>query len=283
MAETVPQHGSDLSAILDCLSRLLDTAGDSDETGAAAGPAISGRNATIRTAFELSQRARPLVDALRMQLAQASENALLLAAFKAVSRSRGVGIAVIDAEGTLLWVCPRIWGWLAHYFPDEWGGERSLPSPLAEWVSDQLAIVAGGVGPQSVAPFTRICERTRLAVRFILIRELPNRFVLHFKEYPGVLSMDSLSGLGLSRREMEILTLVARGETNTEIGRSLKLSPRTVQTHLAHIYHKVGVDSRTAAAVWAFQMAWKDESGNPLSVIPPGADVSALLEDGALA
>ncbi|MCW3839523.1 response regulator transcription factor [Micromonospora yasonensis] len=51
----------------------------------------------------------------------------------------------------------------------------------------------------------------------------------------------------LSTREVEILTLLARGHGNKEISRRLFISEATVKTHLVHIYAKLGVDSRTAA------------------------------------
>lgn len=51
----------------------------------------------------------------------------------------------------------------------------------------------------------------------------------------------------LSGRELEVLTLVAEGQSNQQIAKSLFLSQATVKTHLAHIFGKLGVDSRTAA------------------------------------
>ena len=53
----------------------------------------------------------------------------------------------------------------------------------------------------------------------------------------------------LTWREREVLILVAEGKTNLQIADRLSLSPRTVQKHLEHIYDKVGVRSRTAAAM----------------------------------
>lgn len=57
------------------------------------------------------------------------------------------------------------------------------------------------------------------------------------------------SNLGLTRRETEVLTWVSDGKTNTEIGAILGTSPRTVQKHLEHIFEKLGVETRTAAAM----------------------------------
>ncbi|CAM3737206.1 response regulator transcription factor [Occultella aeris] len=51
----------------------------------------------------------------------------------------------------------------------------------------------------------------------------------------------------LSRRETEVLTLVAAGRSNQQIARELFISEATVKSHLVHIFTKLGVDSRTAA------------------------------------
>lgn len=58
-------------------------------------------------------------------------------------------------------------------------------------------------------------------------------------------TMEKVSGGKLSRREEEVLSLVASGYTNKEIGRCFGVSPRTVEAHRAHIREKLGMD-RTA-------------------------------------
>ena len=63
-----------------------------------------------------------------------------------------------------------------------------------------------------------------------------------------------LEPLGLSRREAEVLAWVAEGKTNAEIGAILDARPRTVAKHLEHIYQKLGVETRTAAAAFALRM-----------------------------
>ena len=56
---------------------------------------------------------------------------------------------------------------------------------------------------------------------------------------------------GLSEREVEVLRLVARGHSNKEVARELSISAKTVQHHVAHVYDKIGVNSRAAAAMFA--------------------------------
>jgi DNA-binding NarL/FixJ family response regulator len=55
----------------------------------------------------------------------------------------------------------------------------------------------------------------------------------------------------LTRREQDVLRLVAQGHTDKEIGRALHLSPRTVQTHLRRIREKTGARRRAELAIWA--------------------------------
>jgi DNA-binding CsgD family transcriptional regulator len=76
-------------------------------------------------------------------------------------------------------------------------------------------------------------------------------------------SAPAVSLASLTSREQEVLGLVADGKTNFQIADRLALSPRTVQKHLEHIYDKVGVRSRTAAAM-------KLASSGRSPVEPPG-------------
>jgi DNA-binding CsgD family transcriptional regulator len=66
----------------------------------------------------------------------------------------------------------------------------------------------------------------------------------------------------LSEREREILSLVAKGSSNKEIARDLHISPNTVKVHLRNIFTKVGVNSRTEAAMYAVNTGIVDISGN---------------------
>ncbi|MFJ6792755.1 response regulator [Streptomyces sp. NPDC091268] len=55
----------------------------------------------------------------------------------------------------------------------------------------------------------------------------------------------------LTKRELEVLQLVADGLSNQQISKELFLSQATVKSHLVHIYAKLGVDSRTSAVAAA--------------------------------
>ena len=63
----------------------------------------------------------------------------------------------------------------------------------------------------------------------------------------------STAGHGLSRRELEVLRLVAAGKTNREIAASLVISEHTVARHVQNIFAKLGLSSRSAATAFAFE------------------------------
>jgi ATP/maltotriose-dependent transcriptional regulator MalT len=58
---------------------------------------------------------------------------------------------------------------------------------------------------------------------------------------------------GLTERELEVLRLLAAGQSNSEIGEALFISPSTAARHVANIYNKLGVDSRAKATAYAHQ------------------------------
>lgn len=55
----------------------------------------------------------------------------------------------------------------------------------------------------------------------------------------------------LSRREREVLALVAQGLANKQVARRLGITERTVKAHLGRVFRQIGVTDRTSAALWA--------------------------------
>jgi DNA-binding NarL/FixJ family response regulator len=62
-----------------------------------------------------------------------------------------------------------------------------------------------------------------------------------------------MGGSALTGRELEVLQLIVRGQSNKEIGGSLSISEATVKTHINNILSKMGVTDRTQAATTAIQ------------------------------
>jgi DNA-binding NarL/FixJ family response regulator len=59
------------------------------------------------------------------------------------------------------------------------------------------------------------------------------------------------AGEGLTDRERQVLALVAAGAANKQIAHRLGISPKTVKSHLGHIFRQIGVTDRLQAALWA--------------------------------
>ncbi|MER7175495.1 response regulator transcription factor [Streptomyces mesophilus] len=109
------------------------------------------------------------------------------------------------------------------------------------------AIEAGATGyllkdapPEDLAA----AVRTAAAGRTILAPAVADR-LMHRLRTPAV---------ALTRRETEVLTLVAEGLSNLAIGRRLHLTEGTVKSHLARVYAKLDVDSRTSAVATAAEL-----------------------------
>ena len=92
------------------------------------------------------------------------------------------------------------------------------------------------VRPHLAQAYRNIAERTTLQERV----EAAER---------ALWSSPAIAIASLTRREHDVLVLVADGKTNLQIADRLALSPRTVQKHLEHVYDKLGVRTRTAAAM----------------------------------
>ena len=96
------------------------------------------------------------------------------------------------------------------------------------------------------------CEGRRLSLRCVRIA---GRCLLLLDGQRTTTQAMVLKPLGLTQREADVLAWASQGKSNKEVGSILALSARTVGKHLEHIYSKLGVESRTAAAARVFDIA----------------------------
>jgi DNA-binding CsgD family transcriptional regulator len=80
-------------------------------------------------------------------------------------------------------------------------------------------------------------------------------------------------GYNLTRREVEVLRLVAEGHSNAQLAKMLWVTERTVKFHLSNIYRKLGVSNRTEASRWALLNGLLEPAAEPAA--------AALAEDVA--
>jgi DNA-binding CsgD family transcriptional regulator len=71
---------------------------------------------------------------------------------------------------------------------------------------------------------------------------------------PFEVNAQAVESLGVSARELEVLELLAAGNSNKEIARRLEVSPNTVKTHIAKLFEKLGAKRRTEAILRAREL-----------------------------
>lgn len=91
------------------------------------------------------------------------------------------------------------------------------------------------------------------AVRARLQRRRENVDAVLANAGPDFSSAAPLETLGLTVREAEVLLWVAQGKANADVATILGMSEKTVKIHLGHIFEKLNVETRTAAAMIAME------------------------------
>jgi DNA-binding NarL/FixJ family response regulator len=82
---------------------------------------------------------------------------------------------------------------------------------------------------------------------------IADQVMAEWEAWPGTRETEQRNTYGLSRREREVLRLLVTGATNRQIAEALFISVPTVKVHVGSILNKLGLESRTAAAIFAIQ------------------------------
>lgn len=175
---------------------------------------------------DFTERDRAVLDQLRPHLARlwdaARTRRLLAASLRELDRADEHdprGIVLLGAAGEIEFASPPAQRLLREYFSPASAG--LLPAALVDWLESGAA-----------RPFTRRGRDRRLVVR---------------RESDSLVLEEQAEEVPLTARERDVLSWVARGKTNAEIGELLWLAPGTVRKHLENVYGKLGVNTRTAA------------------------------------
>jgi DNA-binding response OmpR family regulator/DNA-binding CsgD family transcriptional regulator len=149
----------------------------------------------------------------------------------------GHGVVLVDARGRVAWRSPQAERWLLTFFPEYHGG---LPPAWLHLQAEQvLSTPVASVGQSTQTLVARHLGNVGLGETMLLLRLATNE------------AGHRLSDAALTPREAEVLSWLAKGKTNRDIADILGMSPRTVNKHLEHIFEKLGVETRTAAAALA--------------------------------
>ena len=167
-------------------------------------------------------------------------------------------MVVRPADGRLLWQTALARVLLRDYFSSE---GPFAPVPIIDWVRREAAARTGAVPPQPLLT-ARGGRRLTLELHAMGASEAPagdppssddagddDEWLIVLRESDDARTVMALVlAFKLTHREAEVLYWLAKGKTNRDIGDILGSSPATVKKQLEHVYEKLGVETRTAAA-----------------------------------
>ena len=151
-------------------------------------------------------------------------------------------VAVRASDGKLVWQTPLARDLLNEYFA---ATGKFAPVRLLAWIDEAIAAKSEGRPPGQL-----LCTSgaKRLLASFH-DQTGDDEWLVVLREENDASAVESLmTAFRLTLREAEVLYWVTLGKTSKDIGDILGSSPRTVNKHLEHIFEKLGVETRTAAA-----------------------------------
>jgi DNA-binding CsgD family transcriptional regulator len=182
---------------------------------------------------------------LRRIFPEADRNAEARALLLQAMEDCGNGVITLDLHVHVQSMSARAAALIARYLPNARLRRDHLPEPLDRWVRQQQCRVAAAEGRASPVTPLAIGREHQLLVHLLAGR---TQHLMFLRERLNLSKPRALESRGLTRREIEVLTWIAQGKTNDEIGTILGLSRRTAEKHVEHILHKLGVENRTTAA-----------------------------------
>lgn len=170
-----------------------------------------------------------VIEELLARIKTHMQRARLVTHTRSAIDSAGRAILAFDPHYTITWATPLAQR-LVQSLVD---AQDHLPSSIRQWLEDKDADPA--------FPLWHNDER------LLFTRIEPG--LLSIQRHAALAEPEALAKMfQLTAREAETLYWVALGKTNREIGEIMQISPRTVNKHLEHVFEKLGVETRTAAA-----------------------------------
>ena len=165
-------------------------------------------------------------------------------------------IAITPINGKIVWQTPLARELMQRYFAEDYLDQQSqnpqaktpyfkTPLKLSSWIEKATA---AKITQNEIPSLTVVLARGRL--NFIPAELNDNeQWVILLREESDSSQIEALMAIfKLTIRESEVLYWVTKGKTSRDIGDILGASPRTVNKHLEHVFVKLGVETRTAAA-----------------------------------
>jgi DNA-binding CsgD family transcriptional regulator len=159
---------------------------------------------------------------------------------------------VLTVSGEVQMISTSAASLLDRYLDGEWINTNHLPDPLNSWVKQQLTLQQSNL-IVSTQPWRS--EKNGHQLKIDLLCDFPaeQHLLICTEQSINVSPIEQFQSIGLSKREAEVLALVAAGKTNPQISQQLTISVKTVKKHLEHIFGKLNATSRNNAVNKAFQ------------------------------
>lgn len=218
-----------------------------------------------RRATDFSEEERAALESLWSHITLAQRNLRRSPGSRAPALPAGApddasGVIVIRSSGAVTLCTEQARVWLAEYFDAVFVARGvTLPPPLMQWAKQRIEDEGRGKRLRVVRRDAFVVSRgDHCLVADLIVDHGKDLHLIRLEKVALNAPATNLEALGITPREAEVLSWVAQGKTNREVGMILGSSARTVQKHLEHIFQKIGVESRTAAILKAWQAGRHD-------------------------
>jgi DNA-binding CsgD family transcriptional regulator len=205
-----------------------------------------------------SDRDRLMLKAIAPHVFQASLNVKAFAGLAVEVRQlqsaiekAGRAVVIVSRNLRVAYTSVRAAQWFQEHFGCYRG--NALPERIDSWLRQHVA--QASTVDDAAAPAEALKLRGSAGSLVVRLASLPNGWLLLLEREDFLLDGRTLKSLPITNREAEILAYVANGKTNPEIAIILGISRLTVKKHLEHIFQALGVETRTAAAAVALELA----------------------------
>lgn len=172
-------------------------------------------------------------------------NARLLSQARSAIEAAAHAVIALRPGETPTWHTGKAGTWLEKYFPEA-PALPVLPPRLQRWMDDCMEQERDDMA----SPLIVQHRDSKLTIAFSRAERGGECLLLLAETSMTEPPAAQMENYHLTPREADVLVWVAKGKTNRDIGDILGMSPRTVNKHLEHIYVKLGVETRSAAAAF---------------------------------
>jgi DNA-binding NarL/FixJ family response regulator len=162
----------------------------------------------------------------------------------------GMGVLTLDAFGRVAWCSPQARRWLRAQFGTDTNADADADADAGIDSAVRGWLHAAG-DPRTTRTLAAPDARMLLVAQPCADKDWGETLWLLSLRPANAPEPSRLATAALTPREAEVLSWVAKGKTNRDIADILGMSPRTVNKHLEHVFEKLGVETRAAAAALA--------------------------------